>query len=76
MASYFWSTKRDASLGLEPIAQTRDVFRARLDRFYKELVGSSWHEADSALLTAVPDSANRKNLPGTWALLLGENHED
>lgn len=53
LASYTWATTLDAPRNREPTAQTRDVFRARLDRFYKEMLGLSWSEADSALLTAV-----------------------
>ena len=53
MASYTWATALDAQRSLVPIAQTRDVFRARLDRFYREMAGSSWCETDNALLTSI-----------------------
>jgi hypothetical protein len=52
-ASYLWATHPGSSAVPEIIAPTRDVFRARLDRFYREMSKASWPEADSALLTAV-----------------------
>jgi hypothetical protein len=53
VASYAWVTANHASSDGDAMSPTRDVFRARLDRFYKQMGDLSWPEADRALLTAV-----------------------
>ena len=52
-AAYAWAVSLSPSPSHETIAPTRDVFRGRLDRFYREMVSASGSEADSSLLTAV-----------------------
>jgi hypothetical protein len=75
-ASYIWATQPGGSTPPDAIAPTRDVFRARLDRFYREAVQASWRESDSALLTAaIGEIGNNcfdhnlgqwRDAPGCW----------
>ncbi len=50
--SFTWATQAKGAGQQESVSQTRDVFRARLDRFYKDLANAEWSEEDCALLTA------------------------
>ena len=75
-ASYIWATQANESEPSETVAQTRDVFRTRLDRFYRDMVKASSSETDSALLTAVAGEIGNncfdhnlgqwRDVPGCW----------
>ncbi len=71
-----WATLSQPTSPVETVAQTRDVFRSRLDRFYSETIKASWPESDSALLTAaIGEIGNNcfdhnlgqwRDMPGCW----------
>jgi len=52
-ASYAWVTRHKTPSEDNVMAATRDIFRARLDRVYKELTRPPRSEAEGALLTAI-----------------------
>ena len=76
ITSYAWATGLQVSSNSEFIARSRDIFRARLDRFYLETIHSSWPESDTALLTAVAGEIGNncfdhnlgqwRDQPGCW----------
>jgi hypothetical protein len=68
LKAYLWAT--DASGRLDeksPIAGTRDIFRARLDRLYREIMKANSSESDGALLTAVVGE-----IGNNWWILLAD----
>src|SRR5437870_12644495 len=76
--AYQWvtGTGAGASAPAEVLAQTRDVFRSRLERFYRESLTTASSEAESALLTAVVGEIGNncfdhnlgqwRDVPGCW----------
>ncbi len=76
LASYAWASNSRAPDHAEAVASTRDIFRTRLDRFYREIKAASWPEADTALLTAVVGEIGNncfdhnlgqwQDVPGCW----------
>ncbi len=74
--AYQWVTGPSAEMKAEEICASRDVFRARLDRFYADLLRSVKSEAECALTSAmVGEIGNNcfdhnlgqwRDVPGCW----------
>lgn len=51
--AYRWFSSPREPEKVETLSRTRDIFQARLDRMYQDLIGHTVPDGDSALLTAV-----------------------
>jgi len=73
---YQWASMNQPPTDDKTVSPTRDVFRARLDHFYKQMRGNLWSETEGALMTAVVGEIGNncfdhnlgqwRDAPGCW----------
>lgn len=74
--AYGWVLEPRTGESSDHVCVTHDVFRVRLDRFYRELLRSAWPEADGALTGAIVGEIGNncfdhnlgqwRDIPGCW----------